>query len=137
PSPSRNPTTIAVLPLRNLNSDQSVDYLRFALADEIANVLMNSRTLDVRPSETTRKYVGADLDLQKVGREQHVSNILTGHFVRLERQLLVTLEAVEVNSDRIVWQANLTAAPDELISFQAQLDTQVRRGLLPLLGAER
>ena len=38
----------------NLNGDFSVDYLRFALADEIANVLTYSRTLDVRPSNVTR-----------------------------------------------------------------------------------
>ena len=40
--------SIAVLPLQNLNGDFSVDYLRFALADEVANVLTYSRTLDVR-----------------------------------------------------------------------------------------
>ena len=33
------PHSIAVLPLQNLNGDSSVDYLRFALADEIGNVL--------------------------------------------------------------------------------------------------
>ncbi|HEY1270882.1 MAG TPA: serine/threonine-protein kinase, partial [Terriglobales bacterium] len=59
--------TIAVLPLQNFNGDMSVDYLRFALADEIANVLTHSRTLDVRPSATTRKFVSPDLDPQQVG----------------------------------------------------------------------
>src|SRR5207302_10610709 len=129
--------SVAVLPLQNLNADPSVDYLGFALADEIANVLTNSRVLDVRPSAITRRYNGADLDLQKIGRELKVGNVLTGHFVRQEKQLLVTLEAVEVTSERVLWQTTLTAAANELISFQAQLDTQVRQGLLPLLGAER
>ena len=71
---------IAVLPLQNLNGDFSVDYLRFALADEIANTLTYSRTLDVRPSAVTRKYVNADLDPQQVGHELHVATVLTGHF---------------------------------------------------------
>ena len=127
--------TIAVLPLQNFNGDYSVDYLRFALADEIANVLTHTRTLDVRPSNTTRKYVAADLDPQRVGRELHVANLLTGHFVRQGDRLLITLEAVDVNNDRLLWQTNLNAAPNELISFQAQLEAQVRQELLPLLGA--
>ena len=59
---------------------QRTDYLRFALADEIANVLTYSPTLDVRPSAVTRKYVNADLDLQRVGQELHVATVLTGHF---------------------------------------------------------
>jgi len=84
---SRN--TIAVLPLQNMNGDFSVDYLRFALADEIANVLTYSRTLDVRPSTITRKYVSADLDPQKVGSELHVADVVTGHFIKQGDYLLV------------------------------------------------
>ena len=56
---------IAVLPLQNMNGDFSVDYLRFALADEITSVLTYSRSLDVRPSAMTRKYVALDLDPHK------------------------------------------------------------------------
>jgi TolB-like protein len=48
-SGSTGVASVAVLPLQNLNGDTSVDYLRFALADEIANVLTYSRSLDVRP----------------------------------------------------------------------------------------
>src|ERR1700693_1685512 len=59
--------TIAVLPLQNMNNDISVDFLRFALADEIANTLTYTQTLDVRPSAITRKFVGNDVDPQPVG----------------------------------------------------------------------
>ena len=74
--------TIAVLPLQNLNGDISVEFLRFALADEIANTLTYTRTLDVRPSAITQKFVGNDVDPQAAGRELHVANILTGHFLK-------------------------------------------------------
>ncbi|OLC98386.1 MAG: hypothetical protein AUH86_05210 [Acidobacteria bacterium 13_1_40CM_4_58_4] len=127
--------TVAVLPLQNLNGDVSVDYLRFALADELSNVLTYSRMLDVRPSGTTRKYVGPDVDPQRAGRELHVANVLTGHFLRQGDRILITLEAVEVGSDRLLWQANLSATDQDLISLQSQLATQVRQGLLPALGA--
>src|SRR5208283_5400099 len=59
--------TIAVLPLQNMNGDISVEFLRFALADEIANTLTYTRTLDVRPSAITRKFVGNDVDPQQAG----------------------------------------------------------------------
>jgi TolB-like protein/tetratricopeptide (TPR) repeat protein len=127
--------TIAVLPLQNLNGDFSVDYLRFALADEIANVLTYSRTLDVRPSAVTRKYVNADMDPQKVGHELHVANVLTGHFQKQGNHLLVTLEAIETGTDKLLWQTNLTGSTQDLIAFQQQMAKQVREGLLPMLGA--
>jgi eukaryotic-like serine/threonine-protein kinase len=126
---------IAVLPLQNLNGDFSVDYLRFALADEIANVLTYSRTLDVRPSTVTRKYTGADLDPQKVGHELHVANVLTGHFMKQGTHILVTLEAIQTGSDRLLWQTNLDGSTQDLISLQQQMAKQVRTGLLPILGA--
>ena len=44
---------IAVLPLQNMNGDFSVDYLRFALADELTSVLTYSRSLEVRPRNAT------------------------------------------------------------------------------------
>src|SRR5271163_4087971 len=64
--------TIAVLPLQNMNGDISVEFLRTALADEIANTLTYSRTLDVRPSATTQKFAGNDVDPQQAGRELRV-----------------------------------------------------------------
>ena len=127
--------SIAVLPLQNLNGDLAYDYLRFALADEIANVLTYSRTLDVRPSAVTRKYVNTDLDPQRVGQELHVATVLTGHFMKQENHLLITLEAIETDNDRMLWQANLSGSTQDLIAVQQQLATQVRQGLMPIMGA--
>jgi eukaryotic-like serine/threonine-protein kinase len=127
--------SIAVLPLQNINGDFSVDYLRYALADEIANTLTYSRTLDVRPSAVTRKYVSPDLDPQKVGKELHVATLLTGHFQKQGNHLLVTVEAIETDSDKLLWQSNLTGSTQDLIALQQQMAKQVRQGLLPMLGA--
>jgi serine/threonine protein kinase/TolB-like protein/Tfp pilus assembly protein PilF len=126
---------VAVLPLQNLNGDSSVDYLRFALADEIASVLTYSRTLDVRPSAVTRKYVGADIDPQKVGKELHVGTVLSGHFQKQGNKLMVTLEAIETGTERLVWQTSVTSPVQDLIGLQQQLAKNVRQGLLPMLGA--
>jgi len=127
--------TIAVLPLQNMNGDISVEFLRFALADEIANTLTYTRTLDVRPSAMTRKFVGNDVDPQKAGREVHVANILTGHFLKQGDRLLITLEAIQVSGNKLLWQANVTAPAQDLIALQSQMAAQMRQGLLPALGA--
>ena len=125
---------IAVLPLQNMNGDISVDYLRFALADELTNVLSYSRSLEVRPSSVTRKFVELDLDPHKVGLQLHVGRLLTGHFLRQGEQLTVTLEAIDVPNDRLLWQGTATAPVNDSISLQSQLTTQLQQGLLPALG---
>jgi TolB-like protein len=125
---------IAVLPLQNMNGDLAVDYLRFALADELTSGLTYSRSLEVRPSSATRKYVELDLDPRKVGQRLRVGRLLTGHFMRQGDQLSVTLEAIDVSSDRLLWQTTVTAPVNDLISLQGQLSKQVQQGLLPALG---
>jgi len=69
---------IAVLPLQNMNGDFNIDYLRFALADELSSVLTYSRSLEVRPSSVTRKYVSLDIDPKKVGQELRVGDCCRG-----------------------------------------------------------
>jgi serine/threonine protein kinase len=126
--------TIAVLPLQNVNGDISVDFLRFALADEIAKVLTYSRTLDVRPSSLTQRYAAKDPDPQKVGRELHVATVLTGHFLKEGENLMVTLEAIDVHDNRLLWQTSFTAPEQDLIALQSNMAAQMRQGLLPTLG---
>ncbi len=130
-----NKNAIAVLPLQNLNRDPSVDYLRFALADEVANVLTHTRSLDVRPSSVTQKYTDPGVDVEKVGRELRVGSLLTGHYLKQGEHLLVTLQAVDVGSDRVLWQTDLKANSEDLIALQDKLAAQIRQGLLPVLNA--
>jgi TolB-like protein len=125
---------IAVLPLQNMNGDFNVDYLRFALADELTSVLTYARSLEVRPSSVTRKYVALDLDPKKVGLELRVGRLLSGSFRKQGDTLIVTLEAIDVPTDRLLWQATVTAKADDLIGLQDQLSQQVQHGLLPVLG---
>ncbi|MFZ0798905.1 MAG: protein kinase [Terriglobales bacterium] len=126
--------TIAVLPLQNRNGDISVEFLRFALADQIANTLTYNRTLDVRPSSITQKFVGNDVDPQQAGRELHVANILTGHFLKQGDRLMITLEAIQVEGNKLVWQTNLTAPAQDLIALDAEMAAKIRQELLPALG---
>src|ERR1019366_1748774 len=49
-------------------SDKDVDFLRLALADEIATSLSYVRALSIRPFATTSKYDSPTLDMQEAGR---------------------------------------------------------------------
>lgn len=136
-APSSGPaqqTTIAVLPFQNLGSDKDADFLRLALPDEIATTLSYVRALSIRPFATANKYTGPNVDLQQAGREMHVKNIVTGHFLKEGNELQVTLEAVDVENDRVIWHDNLSAAATDMVSLRAQITARVRQALVPVLG---
>jgi eukaryotic-like serine/threonine-protein kinase len=127
--------TLAVLPLQNLGADKDVDFLRLALADEIATSLSYVRSLTIRPFATTSKYDSPTLDLQEAGRAMHVTDVVTGHFLKEGSQLQITLEAIDVENNRTIWRDTSTVAAPDLIAMREQITAKVRQGLVPALGA--
>jgi serine/threonine protein kinase/Tfp pilus assembly protein PilF len=128
--------TIAVLPLQNVTNDKESEFLRFALADEIANALTYAHSLEIRPSATTQKYDGGE-DPAKAGRELGVETVVAGHFLRQDKMVQVTLEAVDVEKNKVIWTGTLTAPTDNLIVLRNQMAKEVRQELVPALGAGR
>jgi len=126
--------TIAVLPLQNIGNNQAQEFLRFALADEVANTLTYARRLEIRPSSSTRKYSNGEANPQKIGEELQVGTVVTGHFLEENKKVLVTLEAIEVKDNKLIWTSSVSAPTDNLVALQNQLSKRVRQELLPALG---
>jgi serine/threonine protein kinase/TolB-like protein len=136
PAPvSAGQRTVAVLPLQNLGGDKDLDFLRLALADEIATALSYVRSLTIRPFATTSKYDSATIDLQEAGRAMHVTDVVTGHYMKQGDQIQITLEAVDVADNRTLWRDTMTVAAPDMIAMRNQITARVRQGLVLALGA--
>ena len=128
------PVTIAVLPFQNLGADKEADYLRMALPDEVAATLSAVRSLTIRPFAAAGKYANGDVDLQQAGKEMHVGRIVTGHYQKIKDQLQLTMQAVDVGDDRVLWQETMNLPADDLVGMREQVTSKVRQGLIPALG---
>jgi eukaryotic-like serine/threonine-protein kinase len=124
---------VAVLPFQNVSGDSANDYLRFAIADEVATALTYAPSLEVRPGSSTAQYAGVNVDAQKAGKALHAGMVVTGHFVQQGENLIVTLQAIEVLSNRMLWQGTTSVPAGDLISMQRQLAVRIRQGMLPAL----
>jgi serine/threonine protein kinase len=130
---SNSRTAIAVLPFQNVGGDSSLDFLRFGLADEIVTLITYIPSVEVRPLELSQKYTYADL--QNLAQQLHVTTVLTGHYLNAGGQLEVTVQAIDVKSNHVLWQGMVTSATRDLTSMQDKLQAQLRQGLIPKLGA--
>jgi serine/threonine protein kinase len=130
PAPTNS---IAVIPLSNINQDPTLDNLRFALTDAMSRSLTDIPALAVRPSAESQKYVGKQIDPRKAGRELRAAVVLSGHFIGQGRRLMITLEAVDVETNTVIWQSTVQSITDNLALTQAQVVAQMRQGLLPEL----
>lgn len=125
--------TVAVLPFQNSAHDPTVEFLRIALADEVASTLTYAPSLEVRPLSSSEKYAGTAP--QEAGKALRVATILAGHFIRTGDETRVTVEAVDVESDRLLWKGEVAGPSKDLTPLQEKLAGLVRRELLPVLGA--
>ncbi len=126
--------SVAVLPFLNLAEDASLDYLRLAIPDEITTALSRVSEIALRPFAMTAAYQGEGVDPLAVGRELKVVNIVTGQYFREGDQLQLTLEAIDVENNRLLWRESVQASADDLISLRERVAERVREDLLPRLG---
>jgi serine/threonine protein kinase/DNA-binding winged helix-turn-helix (wHTH) protein len=133
--PAARIQTVAVLPFQNLGGDNSVDFLRLVLPDEIATALSYVHPLSIRASATTRKYDSPNLDPQKAGKEMGVSVVITGHFLTQQNQLQLTYEAVDVADNHILWRDTIVSPLQNLIDARQKMYQQAQAGLAVALGA--
>ncbi|HEV8658295.1 MAG TPA: protein kinase, partial [Thermoanaerobaculia bacterium] len=124
--------TIAVMPFSSLGGDRSRDYLRLALPNEVITVLTYNHSLAVRPFASSARF--ADRDPQEAGKALNVSNVLTGNYRDDPSGVSVTLEAVDVARDRVLWRETLTFPHGDLISGREQLSSRIQEGLFSALG---
>jgi serine/threonine protein kinase/tetratricopeptide (TPR) repeat protein len=122
--------SVAVLPFQNFGSDTSQDFLKLALPDQILTTMSYSPGLSVRPFAPT-----VNMDPLIAGKDLHADNVVRGHFLRSGSELQVTLEAVNVENNRIVWRDTVSGSAQDMINLQKELAEHVKAGLLPALGA--
>ncbi|MHB8653479.1 MAG: protein kinase domain-containing protein [Terriglobia bacterium] len=127
-------TTVAVLPFQNIGGDQANDFLRLALPDEITTTLSYAPSLAIRPFASMEKYATGNFDPQTAGHDLRVAEVVTGHYLREGDDLRVTIEAVDVDSNRLLWRDTVSAPAKDLIALREQLTSQVRQGLLPVIA---
>jgi len=128
-------SVVAVLPFQNVSGDPSIDYLRFALPDEITTTLSHTRPLTIRPFSAASSYRESGFDLQKVGRELGANRIVTGRFLVLGGQLQITMEAVDTEANHLVWRDTVNVSARDSLALQAELAASARARLAPALGA--
>ena len=126
--------SIAVLPFQNLDAGDDLDFLQLSLADEVATTLSYTLALAVRPSASSRKFAASDVDPQRAGRELGVATVVIGHFAREGEQLRVNLQAIDVESNSVLWGETVRTPARDWIEMEAQIQRRVREQLIPLLG---
>lgn len=125
------PVAVVALPFENLEGAEELSYLRLALPDEVTTVLARTPSLAVRPFEP--RAVDEPI---AAGRAAGATAVVRGHYyIEGGERLNVTLEAIDVPRERVVWRSRVAAPVEDVLALRERIAAEVRSGLLPALGA--
>jgi tetratricopeptide (TPR) repeat protein len=90
--------------------------------------------LSVRPFSISQQFTSQNSDPHQAGQQLQVSDVVTGHYLRRSDRLTVTLEAMDIVKDEMVWRASIEVGVNEMLRLRDELTSALQKGLLPSLG---
>ncbi len=126
----REVPSIAALPFANISEDEELNYLGFALVDEVINALSYLKQITIRPSTTVRQYAEQPVIIpEKVAEDLAVEYILMGHYLRVHDSLRLNLELIKATSNDLLWRGTVKEEISDLFRLQDEVAQRVIDGL--------
>lgn len=130
--------SIAVLPFENNGSDADTEYLSDGLAESLIFRLSQLPDLKVSPTSSVLRYKGKQTDPQIVAKELGVDSVLTGRIVQRGDDLNISVELIDLRTNKLVWGEKYQRKLSELLATQRQIATEISQNLkLKLSGNEK
>jgi adenylate cyclase len=135
PSGSHN---LAVLPFTSISPDPRDEYFADGLTEEVISVLSQVRNLSVIARTSVSPYKTAPKSVAQVGAELGVDTVLEGSVRKAGNRIRITLQLVDVATQRHIWASSYNREIDDVFAVQADIADRTADALrLELIKAER
>ncbi len=128
--------SIAVMPFENRNSDADTDYLSDGLAESVIFRLTQIPDLRVSPTSSVMRYKGASTDIAKIASELGVDAVMTGRLTKRGDNLNITVELVDVRTNKSLWGEQYERKLSELLTTQREIVAEIVNKLQLKLSGE-
>jgi serine/threonine-protein kinase len=128
--------SIAVLPFENKSGNADSEYLSDGLAESLIYRLSQLPNLKVSPTSSVFRYKGKETDAQKIGNDLGVSAVLTGRIVQRGENLTISVELVDVRTNKLLWGEQYERKMSELLTTQREIAAEITNKLQLKLSGE-
>jgi len=129
PFSERSIKAVAILPLRNLNENESSNALSLGLTDSLISRLGSLNRFTVRPLDAVEKFAKSGKDALGFGEELKCDAVLEGTFQAIENRLRVNVRLIDIRDGAQIWTANFDETESDIFKLQDKISAQVA-GLL-------
>jgi serine/threonine-protein kinase len=132
------PRSIAVLPFRSLEGDDTDDYLELGIVDVLTTQLGRFKQIRVRPASPAQTYAKAGQDSVAAGRAMQVDSVLEVTIQKSGDQVSVTARLLDTQTEAILWANHFEGKSTNIFAIQEAIASQISTELqLEVTAAER
>jgi len=130
--------SIAVLPFENRSEDKANAYFADGIQDEILTRLSKVTDLRVISRTSTQHYKSAPDNLQEIGKQLGVANILEGSVQKVGNTVRVNVRLIRIATDEHLWGESYSRTLDDIFSVESEVAGAIADKLnARLSGAEK
>jgi adenylate cyclase len=135
---SQERDALAVLPFDNISPDQETDYFSNGLTEELIARLSTLSEIDLVSRWTSMQMKDRKEDIRKLGTDLGARYIVGGSVRRFQDSVRITVQLVDVQTNRQVWGNTYKGKLDDIFDIQEQVAQQIVEALkLKLSFSER
>lgn len=123
------PGALAVLPFHNISPDEETDYFSDGLTEELIARLSLVSEIELVSRWASMQYKGAKLDIRAIGNELGARYIVGGSVRRFRDSVRITVQLVDVETNRQVWGNTYKGRLDDIFDIQEQVAKQIVEAL--------
>jgi len=127
--------SIAVLPFKNLSSDQE-DFFSDGITEDITSELSQIGELKVIARNSVMKFKNSDMSLKEIGNLLGVSTILEGSIQRDASQVRIVARLVDVNTGEYLWSDTYDKEMKKIFEIQSDVSKKIAAALKTKLSNE-
>jgi adenylate cyclase len=125
--------SLAVLPFRTLQQDQSDAYFAEGMVEDIIRALGGLKDLLVIARTSTQMFAGAPLDLRRIAHELDVRYVVHGSVRRGGERLRIGVELSEAPTGHVIWADRFDGGIADLFELQDRISIRVATMIAPHL----
>ena len=116
---------IAVLPLNNMSGDAEQEFFADGITEDIITELSRFRDLFVISRNSSFKYKGQPVNVQKFARELGVQYVLEGSVRKAGKRVRVTVQLIDAETDTHVWAERYDRDLEDIFAIQDEVTSSI------------
>ncbi len=130
---------IAILPFSNISPDPKDEYFADGMTEELISAISLISELSVISRTSVMSYKNQqDKRTMDIGKELDVRTILEGSIRKAGNRVRISVQLIDVESDRHLWAQNYDRTLDDIFAIQSEIAVRVAESLeIQLLPEKR